>query len=293
LSEDNPYILGEFVWTAMDYLGESGIGRVRYDSDAPDPAGGLMAPYPWITANTGDIDITGFRRPVSYWREIVWGLRDAPYLAVRPPAHHGEESSFRGGWSFTDAIASWSWKGFEGEPATVEVYADADDVELLVNGEPVGRCKMGDQLGCLASFETTYAPGEITAIAYRAGAECGRWSQLSATGPVELRVVVDRERIDASERDLAYVDIALVDDAGTVRTGGDQPVTVTVDGPAVLQGFGSANPCTEETFGSETHDTFLGRALAVVRPTGPGTITVAVSAKDCDDRTVTIEATTP
>jgi beta-galactosidase len=176
---------------------------------------------------------------------------------------------------------------------TVEVYADADEVELLVNGEPVGRSKVGDELGCLASFETTYEPGEITAVAYRAGAECGRWSLTSATGLAKLRVSVDRGRIDATERDLAYVAIALVDDAGTVHTGDDRPVTVTVDGPAVLQGFGSGNPCTEETFGSETHDTFLGRALAVVRPTGPGTITVVVSAKDCDDRTVTIEATTP
>ncbi len=54
-------------------------------------------------------------------------------------------------------------------------------------------------------------------------------------------------------------------------------MTVAVDGPAVLQGFGSGNPCTEETFGAPTHDTYEGRALAVVRPTGAGTITVTVS----------------
>lgn len=293
LVRELPHVIGDFTWTGWDYLGESGIGRVRYASDAPDRAGGLMAPYPWITSNTGDIDITGYRRPVSYWREIVWGLRDVPYLAVRPPAHHGEESSFRGGWSFTDAIASWSWDGFEGKPVTVEVYADAEEVELLVNGEPVGRTKVGDEDGCLATFETTYAPGEITAVAYRDGAERGRWSLTSARGPVELRVEVDRARIDATDRDLAYVGIALVDGAGAVHDGDDRPVTVTVDGPAVLQGLGSGNPCTEETFGSDTHGTFHGRALAVVRPTGAGTITVTVSARECDDRTVTIEAATP
>ncbi len=104
-----------------------------------------MAPYPWITANVGDIDITGFRRPVSYWRAIVWGLSDTPFLAVRPPAHHGEESTFRGGWSFTDAIATWSWPGFEGKAITVEVYADADEVELLINGESSGRAKVGEK----------------------------------------------------------------------------------------------------------------------------------------------------
>jgi beta-galactosidase len=290
LVRQHPHVIGDFTWTGWDYLGESGIGRVRYESDAADAPGGLMAPYPWITANTGDIDVTGFRRPVSYWREIVWGLRATPYLAVRPPAHHGEESSFRGGWSFTDAIASWSWDGFEGKPVTVEVYADADEVELLVNGDSVGRATVGDELGCLATLETTYTAGEITAAAYRSGSEIGRVTLRSARGPVLLDVHVDRASIDATDRDLAYVDIALVDAAGNVR-GENRAVTVAVAGPGVLQGFGTGNPCTEETFGAPTHDTFNGRALAVIRPTGAGTITVTVSAENCEDRTMTIEAT--
>ena len=108
-----------------------------------------------------------------------------------------------------------------------------------------------------------------------------------------LDVRVDRSLVDADDRDLAYVEIVLVDADGNVHIGEDRAVTVAVDGPAVLQGFGSGNPCTEETFGSPTHDTFDGRALAVIRPTGPGTITVTVSTKDCDDRTVTIEAAHP
>ena len=107
---------------------------------------------------------------------------------------------------------------------------------------------------------------------------------------MQLDVQVDRARIDATDRELAYVAIALVDAAGTVHSGADRAVTVEVDGPAVLQGLGSGNPCSEETFAAPTHDTFNGRALAVVRPTGAGTITVTVSAKDCDDRTLTIES---
>jgi beta-galactosidase len=290
LVREHPHVIGDFTWTGWDYLGESGIGRVRYGSDPPDAPGGLMAPYPWITSNTGDIDITGVRRPVSYWREIVWGRRDAPYLAVRPPTHHGEESSFRSGWSFTDAIATWSWDGFEGKPVTVEVYADADDVELLVNGESVGRSAVGAELGCLTSFETTYEPGALTAVAYRGGAEIGRVTLSSARGPVLLDVQVDRASIDATDRDLAYVDVTLVDADGNLHSSKDRAVTVSVHGPAVLQGSGSGNPCTEETFGAPTHHTYNGRALAVIRPTGAGTITVKVSAEECDDRTVTVHA---
>ncbi len=116
LVRELPHLIGDFTWTGWDYLGEAGIGRMRYASDDAVEGGlGSWAPYPWITANCGDIDITGFRLPVSYWREIVWGLRDAPYVAVRPPAHHGEEANLRQMWTFTDAIASWSWPGSEGQ----------------------------------------------------------------------------------------------------------------------------------------------------------------------------------
>ncbi len=290
LVREHSHVIGDFTWTGWDYLGESGIARVQYASDPADAPGGLLAPYPWITSNTGDIDITGFRRPVSYWREIVWGLRQKPYLAVRPPAHHGEESSFRVGWSFTDAVATWSWDGFEGEPVTVEVYADADEVELLLDGAAVGRSKVGELHPFVASFETTYAPGDITAVGYRGGAETGRASLTSATGPVQLDVQVDRAHIEATDRDLAFVDVTLVDVVGNLHSSEERAVTVAIDGPGMLQGFGSGNPRTEETFAAPTHDTYHGRALAVIRPTGAGTITISVSAEGCDDRTVTIEA---
>jgi beta-galactosidase len=295
LVRELPHLIGDFTWTGWDYLGESGIGRMRYgDDDAGSGGtGGLMGSYPWITSNTGDIDITGFRRPVSYWRQIVWGGRDTPYVAVRPPAHHGDEANLRQMWTFTDAIASWSWPGYEGRPIAVEVYADADEVELLVNGESVGRARVGESHPYVASVSTTYAPGELTAIARRNGVEAGRTSLTSAAGAVLFDVHVDRAQIAATDRDLAYVDIALVDPDGNLHSSEDRAVTVAVDGPAVLQGLGSGNPCTEETFGATTHETFNGRALAVVRPTGTGTITVIVSAKDCDDRTVTIEAAHP
>jgi beta-galactosidase len=290
LVREHPHVIGDFTWTGWDYLGEAGIGRAQY---ASGELGGFMGDYPWLTAHCGDFDITGHRRPVSYWREIVWGLRDQPYLAVRPPAHHGEATSAHSGWSFTDAIASWSWPGFEGKPITVEVYADADDVELLVDGTPVGRAPIGEDHMYRAELEATYASSDLTAVAYRDGAETGRVSLTTASGTVHLDVQVDRDRIDATDRDLAYVEITLVDAHGNLHSSEDRPVTIAVDGPGVLQGFGSGNPCTEETFGSPTHDTYHGRALAVVRPTDVGTITVTVSAKDCDDRRVTIEAVRP
>lgn len=290
LVQELPHVIGDFTWTGWDYLGEAGIGRIAYDEPAATDAAGIMGPYPYLTAGSGDIDITGFRRPVSFWREVVYGLAAGPYLAVQPPVTHGRRPSYKSAWALSDAASAWTWTGDEGKPVTVEVYADADEVELLVNGVAVGRASAGAEHEFRAVFETVYEPGELTAVAYRNGAVIARSSLATATGPVHLQVEADRSEVRSDDTDLAYVTITLVDAAGTPWTSADRAVTVTVAGAGELLGLGSANPCTEETFGAPTHDTFRGRVLAVVRPTGAGSITVSVSAPGCTEQSVAIEA---
>ncbi|MER6816233.1 glycoside hydrolase family 2 TIM barrel-domain containing protein [Spirillospora sp. NPDC000708] len=95
------HVIGDFTWTSWDYLGESGIGRPRYRTS--EPGSGILAPYPHLLAGGGDIDITGHRRPASYYREIVFGLRTAPYIAVQRPEHHGRTWDATP-WAWSDAI---------------------------------------------------------------------------------------------------------------------------------------------------------------------------------------------
>ena len=288
----NPNVIGDFTWTGWDYLGEAGIGRVDYTDDEDYVATGVEARYPWLIAWCGDIDITGHRRPVSYYREIVYGLREAPYIAVHRPRFHGRPTA-RTPWSWTDSVSSWSWDVPPGAPATVDVYSDADEVELILNGRSVERVRTGSELACLARFETTYEPGELVAVAYVAGRERARTALRTAADPVRLVATVDRDTIDADDNDLAYLTVTLQDGDGTVATHRDRPVTVDVSGPAVLAGLGSARPHTTEPFGGSRCTTFDGRALAIVRPTGPGDITVRVTADGCEPVTSTIVAGRP
>lgn len=286
LVRDNPHVIGDFTWTGWDYLGEAGIGRV---SDAEDPAAAqLAAPWPWFAAWCGDLDITGHRRPASYYREIVFGLRTDPYLAVERPERHGREQ-VRTPWSWTDTVGSWSWTGAAGRPVTVEVYSDAEEVELLQDGRSLGTRPAGEAHRHRAVFEVEHTPGELTAVARTAGTETGRCTLRSATGPVRLAVTADRAVLRADHTDLAFVHLTLADATGEVFLGVDRAVTVTVTGPAVLAGLGSAAPATTESYrGAEctTHD---GRALAVVRPTGPGTVTVTATATGCAPAGTTLE----
>ena len=239
LVKENSHVIGDFTWTGWDYLGEAGLGRVDYPAENYTPTG-FVSPYPWLVGWTGDIDITGHRRPASYYREIVFGLRHEPYIAVQRPEYHGRKTVAAGRWSWTDSVSSWSWGAPKGSPVKVEVYSDADEVELRVNGGSLGRKATGESNRFRAEFDTVYEPGEFVAIAYTAGREQGRMQLRSATGPVRLGVRADRSEIRADDSDLAFVDITLEDQNGTVATHLDRPVTVQVRGAGLLQGLGSA-----------------------------------------------------
>jgi beta-galactosidase len=173
---------------------------------------------------------------------------------------------------------------------TVEVYADADEVELLVNGRSVGSQPARKANRYRATFETVFEPGRIEAVALRDGTVCGRTEIRSATGPMQLNATVDRGEIAADPSDLAFVTLALVGHDAVPFGVGAREVEVTVDGPGVLQALGSANPMSEESFTMSRCTTFDGRALAVVRPTGSGRITLTAAAEGCDPQHVHIDA---
>ena len=276
---DNPNVIGDFTWTGWDYLGEVGIGATAYAED-PDAVPALEREFPYLTAWCGDIDITGHRRPVSYYREIVFGLRSEPYLAVRRPEHHDHTITLQSPWGWSDSVSSWTWPGHEGHPVTVEVYADADEVALLLDGAEIARGSVGETKPMLAELETSYQSGHLVAVAYRDGTEVGRTSLTSASGDLAVVAAADRADLRPDDGDLAYISIEVQDAHGTVATGADRPVTVEVSGAGVLAGMCSANPKTAERFDSPTWTTFDGRVVAVVRPTGVGAITVTVT----DDR---------
>ncbi len=141
--EGSPNVIGDFTWVGWDYLGEVGIGAPAYTA-TEDGSMQLEREYPFLTAVSGDLDITGFRRPISYYREIVFGLRSEPYLAVGRPSRHGQLLPMQSPWSWSDTVGSWSWPGSEGEPITVEVYAHADEVALLLDGTEVARGPVGE-----------------------------------------------------------------------------------------------------------------------------------------------------
>ena len=172
----------------------------------------------------------------------------------------------------------------------VQVYAAADEVELILDGRSLGRAPAGEKHRFRATFEVPYEPGVLEAVAWVGDEVVGRTALSAASEQLVLDVRVDRPEITANPSDLAFVELALVDETGTVHTVADRRIDVVVDGPGVLQALGSGNPVSDEPFTGTGCTTFDGRALAVIRPTAAGTITVTATAEGCGDRSVQVDA---
>lgn len=287
-----PHVIGDFTWIGWDYLGETGVGRTEYaDQPETERTGQFMGPFPWIIAGSGDITITGARRAASYFREIVFGQRDEPYIAVQRPEHSGVDITYTGPWSWPDVVASWTWPQAHDVTLRVEVYSGSDEVELVLNGRSLGRKPSGPTREFLTTFDVPYEPGELEAIAYQSGREVARGTLRSDSGEARFVAECDRATIVADDGDLAFVKVALVDVDGQPRPGIDRDVSLTIDGPAILAGFGSGDPTPRRSFLESTQRTYDGEALAVIRPTGTGSVTLTFEADGYDAVTVPLQVT--
>ena len=282
LVKNNTALIGDFGWAGWDYLGEPGVGKVTYDGNTS-----FYADYPWKLANVGDFNIIGARRPQSYYREIVFGQRTAPYIAVQRPQHYGEEACSTT-WSWSDSVAGWAWEGYEDQPVIVEVYADADEVSLVCNGEEIGNQPCNEEQRYKTMFTTVYRPGTLTAIAIKDGKEIGWHSLHTASGDTILRITPDTKELPSENDSLFYFMIELVDRNGIVFHDRKESLTMEVEGCGDLIGFGNADPSALEGFTDCHQATFDGQALAVVRPVSTGKIVISVKTDSGMEEKVTV-----
>jgi hypothetical protein len=263
-----PYLIGDFMWTSWDYLGEAGLGAWSYTGGMP-----FNRPYPWVLAGAGVIDILGIPDASCRYAQVVWEKNDKPIIAVKP-VNHPKVRPSKSVWRGTNAIESWSWADCQGNAAEVEVYDRSDTVELFLNGKSLGKKKLKEYK---AVFKLKYAPGILEAVAYNIkGNVTGRNKLDSATGKIKIKLIPEEEVI--TKGDIVYLPIEISGENGVVDSNSDCTIYLTVIGGTLL-GFGSANPCTEEVYDSGTFTTYQGRALAVVRGDREGEITIKAQSK--------------
>lgn len=223
----------------------------------------------------------------------MFGLRKEPYLAVERLNHYGEKPN-KTPWMWKDNIASWTWHGYEGKPACINVCAAGDEVELFLNEVSLGRKPAGESAGYVAEYEITYEPGELKAVNYKDGEAIGSCILKTASENVEFTVDVDRSMIKADGADLSYVTVGFVDEMGNQNLQIVKDVTVTVEGVGTLQGYGSAAPQVEGSYQDTTWAAYDGYVMAVIRAgKETGEIKVSFSAEGCETVSKIIEVCAP
>ncbi len=257
---DNTYVVGDMVWTGLDYLGESGIGRYYYEGERPGESFAPGGQPDWHGTYCGDVDITGWRKPISHYREMLWNDKSTSlYMAVKEP--NGYRGSIKETmWSVWPTWESWNWAGWEGKPVDVEVYTKQPEVKLYLNDKLIGTKSVNRQTEFKAVFQVPYEAGTLRA---EAGSESVTLS--TAGEPARLRLTADRKTIAADGQDLAYVTLEVVDSKGRVCPDAAIPCEAVVKGQGQLMAFASADMKDREPSTSPRVTTWKGRALLVVR----------------------------
>lgn len=282
--EELPYVIGDFIWTAMDYLGEAGLGN-SIEIDPEENVHQFMG-WPWFNGWCGDLDLLGIKKPQSYYRDILWRER-AISMAVEKPIPEGKirKVSF---WGWPDESLSWTFPDRESQPLKVNIYTRAPAVRLYLNDTVVAEKETDSYY--TAQFEVPYQPGVLKAVELDGGKE-GETTMLETVGePVALRLVADHKTLNADGQDLAYVLVELVDAAGNVVCNTGRQLQVSCTGSGRIIGSGNASPTDMESFGSLSPKLFNGRAMAIVRAGyEQGTITLTISSEGLTASTATLE----
>lgn len=275
----HPYVIGDFVWTAWDYMGETGLGNAVVSGD---PAANRL---PWFNAYCGDIDLCGFEKPQHYYRKVVWG--DAKIsLAVHAPIPEGRSERVSG-WGYPDERQSWTWPGSEGKPLDVTVYSSCQSVRLELNGKEIATQPVSGRM--VAKFKVPYQPGELRAVGLTNGKPVASASLRTAGEPSKIILTADRSTIRADRNDLSYVTVEVVDSRGTVVPTADIPIHFTVTGAGELAATGSTAPNDASSFHVPLRKTFRGRCLAILRSQGKsGKITLQAEADGLKAATVVV-----
>ena len=285
LVEKYPCIIGDFVWTAIDYLGESGIAHaIQVKNNGKDPP--LFPGWTWFNGWCGDIDICGDSKPQSMLRNILWNSGKIE-MSVHTPVPHGYREALSY-WGWPDEYPSWNWSGHENKPLEVRVFTRYPSVRLYLNGN-LSEEKNIQKSSYSVVFKVNYQPGELKAVGMDAGEEKESVILKTSGVPVKIRLTPDRSQIQASRNDLAYVRIEIVDANGCVVPDSDVKLQLSLSGAGEIAASGNASPTDMESFRSLTPKTYRGKALAIIRPDGKsGTMILTVKAEGFPEQSTVI-----
>jgi len=291
---ENSFVIGDFVWSAQDYLGEVGVGRSFYIGDPTEPPfqakngmpvmHGSDSLFPWRGANCGNIDLLGFQKAACHRRNVVWGTEKLS-LAVKEPVPEGKTLKVVG-WGWWPTFESWTWPGYEGKTLTAEIHSSYGKFRLYLNDKLIA-----EKGGTSAQIDLPYAPGVLKLVGVQNDKEVESRSLETVGAPTALKLSPDRSLIHADGQDLSFVTVEAVDAKGRRDPNANHEVRFTLNGSGSIAGLGNANlKSTEPYVGTRCH-LYHGRALVVIRTTRQtGSLSLTAKSEGLAEAKITIEA---
>ena len=279
-----PNIIGEFIWTGFDYLGEP----TPYGGKDNLTHGNWHKDWPSRSSYFGAVDLAGFPKDRFYLYQSQW--TSEPMVHILP---------------------HWNWENTGIKTIPVYCYTNCDEAELFVNGKSLGRKIKGkDKTRIPVKFgawqkrpkyfdspyrlnwNVPYEPGEIEIVAFKNGLEVARKSIKTAKDPDKIELTADRDVIDADGKDLSFVTVKIEDENSTFCPLADNKVNFKVTGPATIVAVGNGNAASTEPFQANFRKAFNGLCLLVIKSKKgePGKVTIEASSKGLKSKQITITA---
>ncbi|MCF2947892.1 DUF4982 domain-containing protein [Paraglaciecola aquimarina] len=253
-----PAVMGEYMWTGFDYLGEpTPYGGKDHSGD-----GYWNADWPVRSSSFGAVDLVGFPKDRYYLYQSQW--------TTKPMVH---------------VLPHWNWQNKIGEVIPVMAYTNAEQVELFVNGKSMGRKTKGVdkadlpvnflrwegekrenyQSGYRLRWDVKYQPGEIKVVAYTKGKVAAEQVVKTAGLPAQVELIPDRTEIDADGQDLSYITVLVKDKDGNICPTADNQIRFFVEGAGVIEAVGNGNSATVAPFKADYRRAFNGKAMLIVQ----------------------------
>ena len=289
--QSHSYILGDFVWTALDYLGESGIGRWYYSGDVPGEHWEAVL-FPWHGAYCGDIDLTGWRKPISHYRSMLYNNTEKLYMAVREPEPEPVEIK-ETSWSVWPTWESWTWPEFEGKDIQVEVYSKYPKVRLYLNNKLIGEQATTLEQQFKATFVVPYTPGLLKAVGVENNAEIESVILQTSDNAAKIKLTADSKEILANGQDLSFVTVEITDKDGIIQPNASNRLHFKIEGPGTIAGVDNADIKDTGPYVANTRKAWKGRALVVIKSNhDAGDIKLQVTSPGLADAEIDIKSIT-
>ncbi|KFY80678.1 hypothetical protein V499_00506 [Pseudogymnoascus sp. VKM F-103] len=256
---------------------------------SPDKVFAAQDEHPYVAGEyvwTG-WDYVGEPTPFDTSRSSYFGIIDM--AGFKKDRFFQYQSRWRSDFPMAHILPHWTWPDRVGLVTPVHVFSAADEAELFVNGKSAGRVKPAKSSNRFRWDDVVYQPGDLRVVTYKNGKKWAVDTKRTVGSAAKLAISADRSAIGL-DNDLSFISIAVVDSKGDTVPQASNSITFSISGPGTIVSTDNGDPTDMTAFPSLTRKAFSGHALAIVRATGAGAITVSATADGITGAKVTLKA---